>query len=82
MSLNGSFLPKIEKIDMNYVRNITSETIENCESEKSKPKPNQNLIPINHQKVIATILGNQQKFDIVMERVIEALDRLHDGGIS
>ena len=35
-----------------------------------------NLIPTNQQTVINTIFGNQQKFNTVMEKIIEALDRL------
>lgn len=35
-----------------------------------------NLIPTYQQTVINTIFGNQQKFNTVMEKIIEALDRL------
>ena len=69
--MNSSLINQQEKRVVKPIRENSKAIIKSYESQNGS-----NLIPRNQQKVLSVILGNQQKFDIVIEKVIEALDKL------
>ncbi len=73
---NSSLTLQTEKKVVKYNIEIAEPTNKATEFEKQRQKPKPNLIPRSELKFLYVILSDQKKFDTVVGKFIDAIDRL------